>query len=85
MAKPKLTAITIRPAKGGGHKVTHEFGAAPTFSGSTKNGGLQMGQPPAQEHSFPAGEHNAMLNHIAAALSLKTNKAGAAAGDQQGD
>jgi hypothetical protein len=84
MAKPKLTAITIRPAKGGGHKVTHEFGSAPTFSGSTKNGGMQMDQPPAQEHSFPAGEHNALLNHIATALSLKSMKAGAT-GDQQGE
>lgn len=71
MAKPKLTAITIRPAKGGGHKVTHEYAAAPKYGGAGKGGGMQMDAPPPAEHNFQAGEHNALMNHIASALALK--------------
>jgi hypothetical protein len=72
MAKPKLTAITIRPSKSGGHKVTHEFAPAVKFSGSSNNGGMGMEAPPPAEHSFAPGEHNALLKHIASALALKS-------------
>jgi hypothetical protein len=71
MAKPKITAITIRPSKGGGHKVTHEFAPAAKYSGAAKNGGMSMDSPPPAEHSFAPGEHNALMNHIASALALK--------------
>lgn len=71
MAKPKIVAIHIRPAKGGGHKVTHEYAAAPKYSAGGRNGGMSMDQEPPAEHSFAPGEHNALLNHIAGALALK--------------
>lgn len=80
MAKPKLVAITVRPAKGGGHKVTHEYAAAPKFSGGGRNGGMSMDQAPPAEHNFQPGEHNALLNHIASALALKGLGARAGAG-----
>lgn len=71
MAKPKLASITIRPSKGGGHKVTHEFASAPKYSAGGRNGGMSMDQQPPAEHNFQPGEHNALLNHIASALALK--------------
>jgi hypothetical protein len=71
MAKPKLTAITIRPSKGGGHKVTHEYAAAPKYSAGGRNGGMSMDQAPPEEHNFQAGEHNSLMQHIASALALK--------------
>jgi hypothetical protein len=71
MAKPKLTAITIRPSKGGGHKVTHEYAASPKYGGTGRGGGMQMDAPPPAEKNFEPGEHNALLNHIASALALK--------------
>lgn len=83
MAKSKLTAITIRPTKGGGHKVTHEFAAAPKYSGPSNSGGMAMDQAAPAEHSFAPGEHNALLKHIAGALALKglpTERPGAGAG-----
>lgn len=70
MAKPKLVAIHIRPVKGG-HKVTHEYAAAPKYSSGGKNGGLSMDQPAPAEHNFAAGDHNALLNNIAGALGIK--------------
>lgn len=83
MAKqPKIVAIHIRPAKGGGHKVSHEYAAAPKYSAGGRNGGMSMDQPPPAEHSFQPGEHNALLNHIASALALKAaqQRPGATAG-----
>ena len=71
MAKPKLTAITIRPSKGGGHKVTHEFAPAAKYGGASARGGMSMESPPPAEHNFQPGEHNALMNHIASALALK--------------
>ena len=80
MAKPKLTSITIRPSKGGGHKVTHEFAPAAKYTGASNKGGMSMDSPPPVEHNFQPGEHNALLNHIASALALKAQTAGANAG-----
>lgn len=71
MAKPKIVAISIHPQKNGGHKVTHEYAAAPKYSAGGRNGGMSMEQPAPEEHNFQAGEHNALLNHIAGALALK--------------
>jgi|SRR5215471_5374220 len=71
MAKPKLVRISIHPAKGGGHKVTHEYAAAPRYSAGGRNGGMSMDQPAPAEHNFKPGEHNALMNHIASALALK--------------
>lgn len=82
MAKPKIVAIHIRPSKGGGHKVTHEYAAAPKYSAGGRNGGMSMDQPPAAEHNFQPGENNALINHIAGALALKglAQRPGAGAG-----
>jgi hypothetical protein len=71
MAKPKITAITIRPTAKGGHKVTHEYAPAAKFSGGSRNGGMSMDSAPPAEHNFAPGEHNALLDHIAGALALK--------------
>ena len=58
MAKPKLTGITIRPSKGGGHKVVHEYAPAheeifPAWArGAVGGNGMSMDQPPPEEHNF---------------------------------
>jgi hypothetical protein len=71
MAKPKIAEIRIRPKKGGGHTVTHEFAPSAQYSAG-KNGGMSMSAPAPEEHHFAAGEHNALLQHIAGALALKS-------------
>lgn len=70
MAKPKLTGLSIRRNPKGGHTVTHEYAKTPSFQPG-KNGGMGMDQPAPEERAFGAGDHSGLLNHIAAALSLK--------------
>ena len=51
--------------------MTHEYEAAPKYSAGGRNGGMSMAEPPPVEHQFPAGKHQQLMDHIAAALALK--------------
>ena len=84
MAKPKIAERRIRPKKGGGHTVTHEFSPAAQYSPGGKEGGMSMSAPPPEEHHFAAGEHNALLQHIAGALALKSMAQGQGEGPSAG-
>lgn len=81
MAKQKLMSLTIRRNPNGGHAVTHEYAKSPSFTPG-KSGGMGMDEPAPESHSFKAGDHSGLLNHIAAALSLKSMQKGP--GAQQG-
>jgi hypothetical protein len=77
MAKPKLSGLSIRRNPKGGHTVTHEYAAAPSFTAG-KNGGMGMDKQPPETHNFNAGEDSGLLSHIASALSLKGMQKGPA-------
>ena len=78
MAKHKLASITIRPAKNGGHTVSHEFEGRPAYARSGRTSGLFMDKPPAEEHTFGPKEHAGMMQHLAQALALKNALGGGA-------
>lgn len=71
MAKHKLAEISIRPSKNGGHAVRHEYQPQARLSRGSLSGGMGMDHVPPEEHTFGPGDHQKLLKHITAALSLR--------------
>lgn len=69
MAKRKLSSITIRPGKNGGHTVRHEYAPAAQYTRGN-SGGLSMGMPQTEDHSFGPADSQGMMQHLAQALAL---------------
>jgi hypothetical protein len=82
VAKRKLRSITIRPGKNGGHSVQHQYEPAPQFS-KGMSGGLTMGAPEMEDHSFGPGDHGGLVKHLAQALALKNTGGASGLGGPQ--
>lgn len=71
----RLAEMRIRPAKNGGHTISHEYEREAKAMGG---GNIGMMAPKAEEHVFGPEDGEAMLRHIGKHLNVPMRSNGAA-------
>ena len=80
-----LDRLEIHPAKNRGFSITHHFRPRAVNRRGAMRGGMGMEMREPEMHTFGAGEHQKMMNHISNALGLKNVANPEAQSQSEGD